>query len=197
MTHNVAKIGFCILLLLFSNQICVRVRHFGGTFHLRWGNTCFLCSYILSLPEILAKCNFTPVFHDYSSRELSDVFNSWHLPQGLQMCLLVSDQCADTFSSPFPKGIPILPSWPSQPSLHEASERPTSRNCFLHLLVVLSLMHSPVLFPFVFHRILCHILICMLIWLFIVIVTHWDETSGGKASDRTGSCFCLLIKYLF
>lgn len=80
------------------------------------------------------------------------------LPQGLQTCLLVSDQCADTFSSP-PKGIPVLHSYLLQPSLLATFEKPTLFwKCF-----TISEMYSNECTCFL-HRILHQIFIGVLTW---------------------------------
>lgn len=75
------------------------------------------------------------------------------------MCLLVSDQCADTLFSPFPKGIPILHSYLLQPRLHATFETLTP---FWKYFPVSELYSNA--FPCFLHRILCQILICLLTW---------------------------------
>lgn len=75
------------------------------------------------------------------------------------MCLLVSDQCADTLFSPLPKGIPILHSYLLQPRLHATFETLTP---FWKYFLVSELYSNA--FPCFLHRILCQILICLLTW---------------------------------
>lgn len=158
MTCNVAKIGFATFCCFPQSKLISEL----GTveLHFIWGEeTDVFCEVIFFSCQ---KSQLSAIsFQDFM---ITAPGAQWCvqqltvLPQGLQTCLLVSDQCADTFSSP-PKGIPVLHSYLLQPGLLATFEKPTLFwKCF-----TISVLYSNEYSCFL-HRILRQILIGVLTW---------------------------------
>lgn len=103
----------------FSKTNSFQSQAFLATFHLKQESRCFPYSCTLPMPKISAKCDFIPEFHDGSSRDHSDVLNTWHFCLDDYKCICwLSGQSIDIHPSPLPKR---SLSWPSQPSWNAIS----------------------------------------------------------------------------
>lgn len=165
MTCNVAKIDFAILCCFPQTKL---ISELGIVeLHFIWGEETGV-----SREVIFFSCQKSQLsaisFQDFMITALGAqwcVQQLTVLPQGLQTCLLVSDQCADAFSSP-PKGIPVLHSYLLQTSLLATFEKATffenvspSPSCTLKECTCF------------LHRKLCQILIEVLTWSWSLIYT--------------------------